>query len=434
MILVLPSVVAAPMAQQGLFGGLIEKLTVSLQKFLTYDIRIPHPYPTGSYDEVVPLWSIFAVFTLLFSIIFAASAKIKIFDEEHKGARKAFSVSLALIVMFGAPITELLVITFASYVRDLGLILLIIGLIIGIYLLVLLFSKGLAHGARRLDENVVIRGEKKLEAAEGKKMSQEAGLIKKDLKRERKGFKKLWGLLDKERKAIGDLKEHLIKIREEINLIERLRDAPSKAADAKNRILKELSDLIPIIDKERKIDERTKRITERIQRLEYRDFKLTKKEGRDLKTEAQLVAEVKRKWPQHKDKLNIETLRKYFMRVVQDERFIFQATNRIRQIEIEFNNLNNQIKGVIEKSSIEIRSNNFPQAIHSINEAIELLEKQDGLVVEIERIEQRIMQVARQEFMIENFIQKEEKEEVSAAQKEAAQLRKDEAISSKVKF
>ncbi len=66
-LLLAPTVAAAP-AGQGLFGDLLDKVTVTLEKLLTYNIRIPHPYPVARYESAVPLWGIITVFILLFSI------------------------------------------------------------------------------------------------------------------------------------------------------------------------------------------------------------------------------------------------------------------------------------------------------------------------------------------------------------------------------
>jgi hypothetical protein len=396
----------------------------TLQEFLTYTLTIPHPYSVAgtSMQEVVPLWSVFAVFTLLFAIIFAASAKIKIFDEEHKGARKAFCIALALIIMFGTPITELFVVVFAGYFTSLMSLLIVAGFILGLWLILFLLPRrAFAHGAKMGDEDKIIGGEKKAESIEAMKASHDAGLMKQDLRREKRGFKKLWKLLDKETKAIGDLKNHLIHVREEINIVERLRDAPSRLAEAKQKILNELSDLIPIVDKERRIDNKIMRVTGRIERLELRDVSLVRREGNDLVIEDKWVNKVKNQVKNKLDKEHGENLKEEGL--VQHLNNIVLTvkgyTDKIRQIENKFNEFNEVIKHSVEEASQAVRVNNYiPQAISHINEAIVALDNQEQLIVEIESVEKSLIAIESQEFNIERFIQRDEGREAKEAKTE----------------
>lgn len=417
--IIMPSVLAATTrtSQQGLFGDLIQRMRDTLQEFLTYTLTIPHPYSVAgtSMQEVVPLWSVFAVFTLLFAIIYAASAKIKIFDEEHKGPRKAFCIALALIVMFGTPVTELFVIVFAGYFTSLLSLLIVVGFILGLWLILFLIpGRAIASGARWKDQNTIMSGEKKAESIEAMKASHDAGLMKKDLRREKRGFKKLGRLLDKETKAIGDLKKHLIHVREEINIVERLRDTPSRLAEAKQKILNELSDLIPIVDKERRIDNKIISVTSRVERLELRDVRLVRREGAELVIEDKWVNKVKGSLKkEHGENLKEKQLVQHLNSILLT---VKGYTEKIRQIEVEFNRFNEVVNHSVEEASQAVRANNFPQAIIHINEAIVALDKQERLIVEIESVEKSLIAIERQEYGIEQFIQRDEGREAKEAE------------------
>jgi hypothetical protein len=411
-LLVLPSVLAAPW-NEGLLGDLVQRATYTLQEFLTYTIVIPHPYPIGSYQEEVPLWGVLAVFTLLFSVIYAASANIKIFNDEHKGPRKAFCIAVAVITMFGTPVTELLVITFAGYFTTLASLLILVGFIIGLwFILFALPGRGAGLIGRFSGESRKIGAEGKKIGAEAARVKHEADIEERDLKRSKRGFKKIWKFLNKEKKASGDLKAHLEKIRVELNLAERLKDNPAQLAEAKNRILHELATLTPILDTERRMEQRKTNILARIRQLEYRDFRLTRNEGREFKTAAQLVAEVRRRHPAAR--IRQQDLGAYFNRLITDERFIVQSTARINQIDAAINGLRGQIGQIVETASGEIRGNNFSAAISEINRAFELLNQQEGLINEAEQIEARVMNIVRQAFRIENFVEQEAQREGTA--------------------
>ena len=416
--LILPSALAAPGDfTQGLFGDIIQRATIALQEFLTYTLVIPHPYPIGNYQTEVPLWGLLAMFTLVFAVIYAASAKIKIFDENHKGARKAFCVAVAVITLFGTPITEMLIITFAGYFTTLTSLLMLVGFIIGLWFIIFALP-GRAGGVigKYSGESRKLSAEGKQLSAEADQMKHDAKIQKKDLKRSKRGFKKVWKFLDKEKKAAGDLKAHLEKIRVELNMAERLKNNPAQLAEAKQRILNELATLTPILDTERSLEQKKTNILAKMKLLQSRDFRLTRGEAGEFKSIATLVGEANRRISRISPTATIkqQDLEAHFRKVIADEGYIIQSTERINEIDTAISGLRGQISQIVQRASSEIRANNFDAAVPEINRALGLLNQQEGLITEAEQIEARVMGMTRQAFVIDHFIEQAAQRVVAA--------------------
>jgi hypothetical protein len=413
--IVLPSVLAATTrtAQQGLFGDLIYRMTNTLQEFLTYTLTIPHPYSVAgtSMQEVVPLWSVFAVFTLLFAIIFAASAKIKIFDEEHKGPRKAFCIALALIVMFGTPITELFVVVFAGYFTSLLSLLIVVGFILGLWLILFLIpGRAMGAGSKFSGESKQMRAEGHRMDADAMRVRHDANIEKSDLRRSKKGFNKIRRFLNKERKASGNLKQHLTKVREELNLLERIRESPTQVAEAKQRIRNELSDVIPIIDKELRMDEKIRNIERKVQQITRRDWGILQKERGQLKDEERLMADLKAKHPDKKfDEAGLITA---YRKVLQDWEEITQIERELSGIIPQLETIGVQLKQHVEAATIDVRNNNFPQAIFAINDALNLIVRQEELITEISRLDNLAIGVSIQGFKYNTYLSNTEEKDI----------------------
>jgi|GEM_PF-7082715 len=433
--LILPSTLAASTgyAQQGLFGDLIQKLTVTLQEFLTYTLTIPHPYSVGgsSLQEVVPLWSVLAVFTLLFSIIFAASGTISIFKEKNKGPRTAFCIALALIVMFGTPITELFVVTFAGYFTTLTSLLLVVGFLIALwFILFLLPKRGIGAGSKFGAEGSMDRAEGIQRSTEAARIRRDAKIERKDLKRSNKGFKKLWNYLDEDKKVIGDLKQHLMQIKNNLPYVDRLRNEPAALQDAKTKITNELSLVIRMVDSERKIDNKISGIENQIKSIERRDWRTETKEGIDVIGEEKLISKYEKEHKVNLDEANKNNLRNYFMRQRQLELKLIAYTQEIQNLSSQFNAMTTEIHQLIDSAVMNVRNNAFGPADGDITRVIGLLDQQDGMIQRLETMDNEVRNMDRREFQLDKAImtiergeQKKVKGELSKEARTAATLK-----------
>ena len=96
-------------------------------------------------NHTVPFWLLVAAFMVLFSIVWIASANIKIFkDPKNKGPRAAFAIAIAFISLFGTP----LAIWIMKVVYTFTLLSVIAILILGVYIIWTLTKSGWAESAK----------------------------------------------------------------------------------------------------------------------------------------------------------------------------------------------------------------------------------------------------------------------------------------------
>ena len=96
-------------ANTGLLGGLEGDVLTTVGNILNFQIPIhaSQLYGYSSNNMFVPIWALFAVFGMLFSVLWLASGNIPLFKTaETKGPRKMFIIALSMLTMFTTPIIK----------------------------------------------------------------------------------------------------------------------------------------------------------------------------------------------------------------------------------------------------------------------------------------------------------------------------------------
>lgn len=395
MIIAAPNVLAA---QGSLLGNLIPQLTTTLQEFLSYGVVIPHLYPIGDVytGTLVPIWALFAVFTLVFSIVYAASAKISIFAD-NSGARKAFSVAFSLLVMFGSPLTEMFVVIIGVQFTSLMSILLAVLFFIGLWFVIFLLPKKLIGSGSKFSAGAgtdfaaaaKTRANNTKEKVEASKIKNDADIELKDSKRERDAAKKIHHYLDKEKKGKDKLIKRLKDIQEQLDNTRRIGNNPTAKAEAKNKMLAELATASNLEHGQRALNARIDAILGNMESLERRSFRyeenalqneqaFLQQVQQDLKN-ARPLSEEERDGEQV-ERYNDKQLEKLSLKILEREKEVYKYTRLIEQLDHEIGNLGNQFEQAINEASQLIHNDDFPQASGLLARAIEALQREEQLL------------------------------------------------------
>jgi hypothetical protein len=108
--LMLPVIVSADARSSGSFlGGIETNILDTVVKILNYEVRInmfnfSEGNQTG-YAKAIPLWALFASFGIIYAVLWIASSKIQLF-QENRTPRIIFVLGVTLIAMFTTPVAS----------------------------------------------------------------------------------------------------------------------------------------------------------------------------------------------------------------------------------------------------------------------------------------------------------------------------------------
>ena len=97
----IPSVIAYPYQGEGILGGMEKDLLKTIENILAYEIRLPG-WGAMLRPQVVPLWSLAVVFTIVYAILYAIIIQMNIFNKpESKKAANALAIAASFFAILG---------------------------------------------------------------------------------------------------------------------------------------------------------------------------------------------------------------------------------------------------------------------------------------------------------------------------------------------
>jgi hypothetical protein len=239
-LLLLPIFVSAQSSNSadGLLGGVDSQILKTVINILNYPVPIVYQYITNSdasmssKGETAPLWLLFAVFAIVYSIIWIASGFVKIFkDDANRTARIIFSIAVSLITVFLTPVL-LWILKLITLFATLAYIAL---LVLGVFVIWVLFRAGWASGAAtNAESSQALAQATQLSAEAGRQKYQAKEFERKTNIAKRNGVKRQKGL-------ISGLRKDLVTVLRDLQNVRRGNHHTMFGKNREQRVLTDLS-------------------------------------------------------------------------------------------------------------------------------------------------------------------------------------------------
>ncbi|MBR9676653.1 hypothetical protein GOV04_00740 [Candidatus Woesearchaeota archaeon] len=384
-------------AERAMFGSILDSVVGLLQKIFSAEIKIPHP----GYDaETVALWQVIAVFLLLFSIVYVVTGQVPPFKgTSHAGARKGFAVAVALLAQFGSPVTEMIA-DLISGMAGLGIVL---TLVLAVIFAFIIFSRALGFGAKVSAKGLKDTAEGMKTTAEAIGVEREARQIRrheyekiKEIGAEKKAFGKLRKLARKEIKSDMKAKEILLRIDEGITNAERISD-DAQMQKIKNKLLKEVSHLVPLVGTETNVEKKRAELLQKIQGLNHQDLTLTQSDTQllnDIHSKVQTMYQQSNKNYDPNAAHNEQAAQRMLKTIRNAESSKQQLAQELAQLSTQTASLGSDLKAHVDALQQNLyESQTWPQAKRDAQEAVNLINKSEEYLKQLEGILNQVQKI-----------------------------------------
>lgn len=219
----------------GILGGTESEILKTVVTILNYEIPIAGATLYGGYtiaNSKAPLWLLFAVFAIVYSIIWLASGFIKLFkDDANRNPRIFFSIAISLIVIFATPV----VLQIVSLIQTFTALSVIALLVLGVFIIWALFKSGWASGsAMNAESSRSLAQAAEMSAQAARQKAQAGEFERKTRLAKRNGVKK-------QRSLISNLRKDLTTVLSDLQSINRGNTYSSLGRSREQRVLNDLS-------------------------------------------------------------------------------------------------------------------------------------------------------------------------------------------------
>lgn len=372
-------------------GNLGEMLTSFFTGLAERTITLPTDYVVGDSNEVtVSVLAVLATFFLVFTLLYAASGKIKVF-EGHTGARKGFTFSVAALVTFLSPLalvlqrilgTSAVILTYA-YVAAIVLL---------AYWLWSMFGTGFSKVSRQ-------SAERKQFDVDSEKIKQEAIKDKDQLNHDRKMVRREKESLDNLEKLTKDdfkneknLQTRFEKLLDNVAKMESVRG--ERAQELKQQIVDEATNLLKIESHAHHINNELEKITKDLEKSELEIVKdLSDMDAHVLNhIRNRLAHEGRSTTPDNMDRVltRAKNLAKKVLKAQEE------AESMVGNIDKYESDIERKTKEIIEL----LRADEFPGAANRIKEVLDEIKKEKMYTIELRKLSERIKDSEKKDFKL----------------------------------
>ena len=352
-----------------------------LTELLDSPIKIPHPsyLNTSTGSETVPFWLILTVFTMLFSLIYVLTIRLPMFNKDGKllkGPVVAFAAAMTLTAIFASPICE----TIARWTVTFSKLAMLALFVIAIAFLWFTTASSFSAGRKMAAE---AGAEAASAIAKHHAADVERVRARRDLDDSRRTIKKETADLNKAERELKnvmiDTKNEIRALKEVARIIHRLQGVSDEgeAAKLKQAYQRQLAVLSSLITHESKNLHSYQAVIRHLEGLGHHLLK-------DEKDERAMISKLNmhirsaigaRTIPTAKMPHIASLARKCVDLNVKQEKLVKEIEAQMKLVQTEDNKAIDEIRAVTQN----IHINNFPQALHHINNAITIkqnIEKQ----------------------------------------------------------